>query len=317
MAQFTWAFHAPSGTYKNHKLSPKLFEAAVELSVFMDHVQPAEGYGRSSGETVTLTRVRNVTEPTSADLDESMRIPEDDFQLSVRSITVKELGRAIPFTSLSGDLSKYDLDNPIQRKLRDQMRLVLDTKAANAFKEAKVKYAPTGTAGSPTNNIAVNGTFGAQAARNMQMFDVEQIRDYLFDDLNAEPAAGDDYVGIFRTLGLRGIKNDATWQDWHRYTDPQVKFNSEVGRIESVRFIETNHAKALGKVGASSVLGEGVIFGADAVAMAEAMAPELRAAIPTDFGRLKAVAWYGILELGIIWDTGNKGEAKVVHVGST
>ena len=94
-------------------------------------------------------------------------------------------------------------------------------------------------------------------------------------------------------------------------------FRSEVGRIEGVRFIESNHARALGKVGASSALGEGVIFGADAVAMAEAMSPELRAAIPTDFGRLKAVAWYGILEFGIIWDTGNKGEAKVVHVGST
>lgn len=316
MAQFTWTFHAPSGTYKNHRLSSRLFMAGVENSIFMDHVSPAEGYGRNAGETVTLTRVRNVTEPTSADLDETMRIPEDDFQLSVRSITVKELGRSIPFTSLSGDLSKYDLDNPIQRKLKDQMRLVLDTKAATAFKEAKVKYAPTGTLATPTNNIAVNGTFGATAARNMQMFDVEQIRDYLFDDLNADPAENGDYIGIFRTLGLRGIKNDPAWADWHKYTDPQAKFNGEVGRIESVRFIESNHAKALGKVGTGSALGEGVIFGADAVTMAEAMAPELRAAIPTDFGRLKAVAWYGILELGIIWDTGNKGEAKVVHVGS-
>lgn len=317
MANFTWAFNAPSGTYKNHKLSEKLFEASVENSIFMDHVQPASGYGRSSGETVTLTRVRNVTEPASADLDESMRIPEDEFSLSVRSITVKELGRAIPFSSLSGDLSKYDLDNPIQRKLRDQMKLVLDTKAATAFKQASVKYVPTGTSGTPTNNIAVNGTPGAQASRNMQMFDVEQIRDYLFDNLYAEPGQNDDYVGIFRTLGLRGIKSDAAWNDWHKYTDPQAKFNGEVGRIEGVRFIETNHARALGKIGASNVLGEGVVFGADAVALAEAMAPELRAAIPTDFGRQKAIAWYGILELAIIWDTGNAGEAKVVHVSST
>ena len=47
------------------------------------------------------------------------------------------------------------------------------------------------------------------------------------------------------------------------------------------------------------------------------MTPELRAAIPGDFGRSKAVAWYGILEFGIIWDTGSAGEAKVVHVSST
>jgi hypothetical protein len=60
-----------------------------------------------------------------------------------------------------------------------------------------------------------------------------------------------------------------------------------------------------------------VVFGSDAVAMAEVMTPELRAAIPQDFGRSKAVAWYGNLGFGLIWDTGNAGEAKVVHVGST
>jgi hypothetical protein len=44
--------------------------------------------------------------------------------------------------------------------------------------------------------------------------------------------------------------------------------------------------------------------------------PELRAAIPGDFGRQKAVAWYGILDFGVIWDTANPGEAKIVHVTS-
>jgi hypothetical protein len=59
------------------------------------------------------------------------------------------------------------------------------------------------------------------------------------------------------------------------------------------------------------------VFGADACAMAEALTPELRAAIPQDFGRQKAVAWYGILAFDVIWDTGNAGQAKSVHVTST
>jgi hypothetical protein len=42
------------------------------------------------------------------------------------------------------------------------------------------------------------------------------------------------------------------------------------------------------------------------------MTPELRASIPGDFGRAKAVAWYGILEFDVIWDTDNAGEAKMV-----
>jgi N4-gp56 family major capsid protein len=314
MAQFTWAFDAPTGTYKNFALSSKLWEAAVENSVFMDHIQPVPGYGKKMGETVTLTRVRNITEPVSADLDEQVRIPEDEFALSTRSITVKELGRAVPFTSLSQDLSKFDLENPIQRKLREQMRLVMDTKAAVAFRAALIKYVPlTAT----TNVITTNGTPGGAAASNMNIFHVEEIRDYMFDTLQVPPLEGGDYLGIFRTRGIRGIKRDPDWEEWHKYTDPQAKFNGEVGRIEGVRFIETNHANALRNIGTGSVLGEGVVFGDEGVAIAEAMTPELRAAIPGDFGRSRAVAWYGILEFALIWDTANAGEAKVVHVSST
>lgn len=313
MANFTWTFDAPTGVYKSHAMSMRLWEAAVANSVFVDHVRPIDGFGRKSGETVTLTRVANITEPGSAALQEGVRIPEDDFALSTHSITVKELGRAVPYTSLSQDLSEFDLENPIQRKLREQMRLVLDTMAAAAYKRAQVKYAITGAA---TNNVTFNGTFGATSTANMNVFHVEEIRDLMFDTLHVPPYEGGDYMAIFRTRGLRGIKRDNEWEDWHRYTDPTVKFNGEVGRIESVRFMETNHANALGNVGTAGVLGEGVVFGDESVAMAEAMSPELRAAIPGDFGRAKAVAWYGILEFEIIWNTGNAGEARVVHVGS-
>lgn len=313
MPQFTWTFDAPTGTYKSHAMSMKLYEAAVANSICLDHVSTAEGYGKGKGETVTLTRVRNIAEPASADLDELMRIPEDEFDLSTKLITVKEIGRAVPYTSLSNDLSEFNLENPIQTKLKDQMRLVLDTKAAVAFKKASIKYAPTGAA---TSNIQTNGTFGAVATTNLNFFHVEEIRDYMFDTIHVPPIEGDKYVGLFRTLGLRGLKRDTKWEEWHKYTDPQAKFTGEVGQIEGVRFVESNHSNAFGKVGSGSVLGEGVVFGQDAVAIAEAMTPELRAAIPDDFGRARAVAWYGILEFDIIWDTGNDGESRIVHVGS-
>lgn len=313
MAQFQWQFDAPTGTYKNHAISRRLYLASVQKSIFMDYVRPVEGFGRKMGDTVTLTRIRNISEPTSGVLTEGQRIPEDTFALSTTSITVSEYGRAIPYTSLADDLAFYDVESPIQIKLRDQMQLTLDAAAATSFKTAAIKYAVTGPA---ANNIATTGTFGATSSDNMNVYHAEQIRDYLYDTLFAPPYEGDDYVGIFRTLGLRGIKNDPAWETWHKYTDPEAKYNGEVGRIEGIRFIETNHSTALGKVGTASVLGEGVVFGQDAVALAEVLTPELRASIPGDFGRSKAVAWYGILAFGLIWNTGNAGEARVVHVGS-
>lgn len=317
MAEFTWTFDAPTGTYKQHALSRELFYASLEKSVFMDHVSTADGYGRKQGENVTLVRVRTVTEPTTAVLSEGIRIPEDSFRLSTRSITVAEIGRSIPFTSFAQDLSFFDLENAIQRRLRDQMRLVLDTMAATAYKTAQVKYTPRGAA---SGNFDTGGTVTTSAIANWGVYHCERVRDFLFDTLQAPGVdGGDEYVGIFRTLAMRGLKSDPDWEQWHVYTDPQAKFNSEVGKIEQIRHIETNHALALALQGTSSVLGEGIVFGDDSVTMAEVLTPELRGQtnVGQDFGRANAVAWYGILQFGIIWDTSNAGEGRVVHVTST
>lgn len=295
-------------------MSKRLYMAALENAVFMDFVKPVDGYGRKKGDTITLTRIATVSEPTSANLTEAERIPEDTYSISTTSVTVVEIGRSIPFTSFAEDLTFFDLENGIQRRLRDQMGLVLDTKAAAAFKTAQVKYIPTGLG---AGTFDTDGTASTSATANWNIFHVEENRDYLFDTLQTPPWEGEDYIAIFRTLGLRGIKRDPAWEEWHKYTDPQAKFNNEIGRIENVRHLETNHANALGKRGTGSVLGEGVIFGQDAVVMAEVLTPQLRAEAKGDFGRALAVAWYGILEFGIIWDTSNAGEARIVHVTSS
>lgn len=314
MADYQWQFNTETGAFKNHALSRDIYNAAVENSLFMDHVKPVEGFGRKMGESVLLTRITRLTEPTSITLNEGVRMPEDNYAMTTRSITVTEIGRSVPYTSLAEDLTWYDLENSVQKVLMDQMRLGLDTMAATAFQACQVKYQLTGLA---AGTFTTNGSFGGASTVNLNMYHLEEIRDYLFDTLFAPPADGDDYVGIFRTLGLRGVKRDPAWEEWHKYTDPSAKFNGEVGRVERIRLKETNHSNALAIVGTGSVLGEGVVFGDDAVAMAEVLTPELRAAMPDDFGRSKAVAWYGILQFAEIWNTGNPGQAKIVHVGST
>lgn len=313
MAQYTWVYDAPTGTYKNHALSGDILSAAIEQCVVAPFARNVNGYGKNKGESVTLVRLSNITEPTSAVLSENVRIPEDSFAITTKQITVQELGRAVPYTELSVDLASFDLENGIQRKLRDQLALTLDSLAATALKSTLLKYAPTGLS---SNNITATGTFGATASANMNVYHVEQIRDTMYDTYQIPPYDGEDYVGVFRTLGLRGIKNDPSWEEWHKYTDPQAKWNNEIGRIENIRFIETNHANAFAKVGTSSVLGSGVVFGDEGLYLAEVMTPELRAGLPEDFGRSKSVAWYGILKYDLAWDTGNAGQVKVLHVGS-
>ena len=318
MAAHSWVSDAPSGVYKNHTLSSQIRMAAIKEAKFMQFVKPVEGYGKKKGENVTLTRVSNVTVPTTDVLSETLRIPEDTLSLSTQAISVSERGRAIPYTKLSVDLSHFDLENAIQKKLKDQLKLRLDIAAATAFKAGKILAIPTGIA---ETTFETDGSVSNAAVSNLNMFHVESIRDYMYGTLNIAPYMDDDYVGIIVTLAKRGLMRDPAWVDWKKYTDPAAKFNGEIGRIENIRFVETNHTSSLSSgIGTGSVLGEGVFFGEDPVVMAVAEDPHLIAEenVGNDFGRSKSVAWYGIYGFGQIWsDSANAGEARVVYLTST
>ena len=314
MSGFQWSFDAPTGVYKNNDLSEQLRKAAIAECKFAQFVKPEPGYGKKKGESVTITRLSNIDEPTDGRLTENQLIPEEDLTLSTIAITVSEWGRAVPYTSLAEDLSKFNVENMIQSKLRDQMKLTLDTAASAAFKTAKVKAIPTGVS---SLVFDTDGTASTVATSNLYVYHIEQIRDYMYGTLHVPPYEGDDYIGLVSTKAKRSVIDDPNFEKWHTYASPEVKFNSELGKLENIRWIEVNHSNALsGSLGSGGVLGEALIFGADACAMAIVADPELRADMPKDFGRKMAVAWYGILEFGIIWDTANPGEARIVHVTS-
>lgn len=315
MANHSWTFDAPSGVYKNHKLSADIREASVVQSLFMQFVSPEAGYGKRNGESVTIARIGNVAVPSSSLLTEGVRISEDSISLSTQAVTVAENGRAIPFNSFATDLAFFDLESKVQKKLMQQMKISMDRACATAAKAGKVKAIPDGVS---SLVFDTDGTPSTTALANLNVYHVEQIRDYAFTTLNIMPAVGDDYIFMVSTKAKRGIMSDPAWVDWKKYTDPEAKFNSEVGRLENCRFIEVNDTTSLsGSKGSGSVLGEGVLLGEDALAMAVAQDPELRAKIPEDYGRSKGVAWYGIYGFAQIWsDSANQGEARVIHLTS-
>lgn len=315
MAQHSWVNDGPSGVYKNHDLSSKLRMASIKEAKFMQFVKPEEGYGKKKGESVTITRVSNVTVPSSDTLNELDNIPEDTLSLSTQAISVSERGRAIPYTSLSLDLSAFDLENAIQKKLKDQLKLRLDITAATAFKAGKILAVPTGVS---ETTFETDGAASNTAASNLNMYHVESIRDYMFSTLNIAPYMDDDYVCILITQAKRGLMRDPAWVDWKKYTDPAAKFNGEVGRIENIRFVETNHTSALSDgLGTGDVMGEAVFFGEDPVVMGVVEDPHLRAKESEDYGRKKGVAWYGVYGFGQVWsDSANAGEARCVYMTS-
>ena len=315
MGQQTWTYDSPSGVYRNHALSSDIRMAAIAMTQFMQFSKPADGYGAHKGSNVTITRVSNVAVPSDDSLLETERIPEDTLSLSTQAIAVTERGRAIPYTSLSMDLAHFDLENAIQKKLRDQLALRMDVLCATAFKVGQVKAIPDGVA---SLTMDTDGTASTTAASNINVYHCEVLRDQLFSTYNVAPYANGDYMCVISTKGRRGIIRDPNWEKWKTYSDPSAKFNGEIGRIEGIRFIESNNTLALsGSLGASSVLGEAVVFGDDPIAMAVVKDPELRAKESEDYGRSKGVAWYGVYGFDQIWkDSATAGEARVIHVTS-
>lgn len=312
-ASFSWTFDQPTGVYKNHAMSSALRKQALAEAKFMQFVKPEAGYGKKKGESITITRIAKLAEPTSGRLSESVKIGEDTLSISTVAITVSEWGRSVPYNNLVEDLGSINVESVIQQALRDQMKLVMDGAAATAFKTCQVKANSTSAT---ALTFATAGAFNAASSSNLKVAHLELIRDYMFSTLHVPAYESDDYMCLISTKAKRGVISDPDWENWHQYTDPSAKYNGEIGRLENIRFIEVNNANALSSSRNGGTVGEAIFFGADGVAMAVVQDPELRAAIPGDFGRQKAVAWYGILEFGIIWDTANDGEARIVHFGS-
>lgn len=316
MAQYTWAFDAQAGVWKNSSLSKKMREASIADVVFFQFADTEPGFGKHKGETHNIFRWKNIAEPTSAVLNETTRIPIDTLQSSATAITIQELGRGVEFTSWAQDLSVFNPEKGAQKRLKAQMELVLDTMTAAAFKTAKVCAIPTSLTGITWDT---DGTPSTPATVNLNGDHCGVIRDYMRASLHVPYYKKGYYMGIGSTKALRGIKSDPNFQTWNQYMKAgDVYYNSEVGMVEQIKWIESNHDNALSNAkGTGGVLGEAVIFGDDAVALIEAETPELRVALPADSGRFKSVVWVGELALGLAWDTANDGEAKVLRVTSS
>src|SRR5215475_155887 len=150
-----WTSDTPTGPYRNNFLSNQLYEASFEKAEVILWVEPVEGSGKKRGDTVNLFTMTGPAEVDDGALAENVRIPELPTPLSAASFLIKEFGKAVTWTNIWDDWSKYDLPAFVKKRLRENMRLTLDRSAGNAFKSASVCFTPTGAG---TVTIDTNGT---------------------------------------------------------------------------------------------------------------------------------------------------------------
>lgn len=304
-----WTFDAPSGTYKNHALSTQIRREAIADVQFMRFLRPEPGYGKQKGQSVTITRILQL--PLAARVGETDRLPSGRPAIETKQVSVSQWGFKIPITEFERHLTHFNIMDPFQASLRDQMSLTMDVMAADAFKLTPVKYTPLTTGG----EFVTDGSADSVSDRNLGIEDLRRIHDELRGDLKCPPFRNGKYVGILSTRAARGIKNDPEYKDWLAPSTSEPLLSGRLRDVEGFALFESNHTNALADlIGTSTTTGEAVFFGGDAAGLVRIMDPEIRAGIPEELGTFQEVGWVGTLEAFLTWERAS--QARVIHVDS-
>ncbi len=305
----SWAFHAPTGVYRNHALSTDIRREAIADAQFMKFMRTEPGYGKRKGQSVTITRIMKL--PEASPISETEGLPSGRPAIETKQVSPQLWGYKVPLTEYEMDLTHYDLDTEVRRVLRDQITLTMDTMCATALKLTPVKYTPLSTGG----EFVTDGTADSVSDRNWEVQDLRRIHDRLHGTLKCPKLRNGKYVGILSTRAARGLKNDPEYKDWLAPTTSEPLITGKLKDIEGFELYETNHVEAMADLlGTSTTTGDAIFFGADAGGLVKIMDPEIRMGLTQELGLFQEIGWVGPLRAFRAWE--RPSMARVIHGAS-
>ncbi len=257
-------------------------------------------------------------------LTETNTMPESNFTITQGTLTITEYGNSIPYSGKLEDLSQFSVKDTVMKVLKNDATKVMDCAA-----HAQFNRTPLIVVGTSSTTITLT-TNGSATATNSQAFNTNHAK-LIVDTMkerNIPAYTGDDYYALGWPTTFRTLKNSL--ETLHQYTDRGLTMimNGEIGRYENVRYVEqtnipkggaqdsttfnpfTNTADAWNGGFSDWIF----FFGEDTVAEGIAVPEEVRAKIPTDFGRSKGVAWYSLNGFGLVQTQAS--EARIVKWSS-
>lgn len=256
-------------------------------------------------------------------LSETSPIPQTQGSIGQKSLTVVEFGNSVPYTEKLNLLAKQDVVAWIDQMLKDDARKCFDIEAYFQFNNTKLRAAPTSGTNTTSITLDTNGVCSTTNNVAMGTGHVKAIVDTM-KERNVPPFRMDDYACISHVTTFRSFAN--ALETLHQYTETGIAlvFNGERGRYEGTRFIEQNQIPKGGAADSTvfdpwsstsdawnnALSSWAFFFGRDTVMEAIVVPEEIRAAIPGDFGRSKAMAWYALLGFGIVHD--DAANARIV-----
>lgn len=303
------------GVMSQPYLSQKLRSVAQPLFRFRQFVDAKEAIGKNRGDTFMFDKMQNV-QTQGGLLIETNTIPETQFVTNQGTCVITEYGNAIPFTQKLENMAQFQIEPATEQRLRDDMVKVLESACGTQYVNTEFIAVM-----SATNNVVftTNGTATATATANLSASNTRDIVNFMTKKLIPK-YDGRAYVCIAGVTAMSGMHADTAaggWQDISKYTDTFAKnvFAGEVGEFYKTRFVEETGFLS-NTIGASSLYGQAVFFGADQVYEAVAVPEEIRVKIPQDYGRDMGLAWYALLGFKTVWNYAVDVEQHLVFVTS-
>lgn len=310
-----WAVSSEGGYFYSLNLSDELREAVQPMTRFrqLADVKDASQQGKKKGDTFTYDVVNDIT-TTGGTLTETSTMPEGKFTITQGTVTINEYGQAVPYSGKLEALSKFDVRKPIMQALRNDTAKTLDRATHAQFNLTPLRVVPASSTSTTSLALTTNGTATVTNSIAFRSAHAKLIVD-LMKERNIPPYMGNDYMAIAWPSTYRAFKNDL--ETLHQYVDAGLTMimNGEIGRYEATRYVEqTNIGKGVSNNGTawSAGLSDWIFFfGEDNVAEAIAVPEEMRAKLPSDYGRSKGVAWYYLGGFGIVHRS-DPAQARIV-----
>lgn len=312
-----WGSDAPStGAYKEHEVA-EIFKPAGFASLLF---QLAGKRKVASGQSLTVPAYQNLDFPTSTVLEEDENIPLSKLSVTAKTISMSERGRAVAVTGKTENRSPWDILSGHKDVISTMMSRELEEVIATALKTMPVKYVcDTSSAAS----ITTNGTPGASASSNVNIFHAQNIGNYLSDTLRVpmDPRYN-AYVMVLRGAGVLSIQRDDEYFELHRGRGLSAIENLRVGQIADCVIYKHNDSRVLSNaIGDGSAFSEGFVLGQDAVLFGFieqiGLYYDFSKNKATDWGRFKYIAWLGDYGAGLYSDSANAGLVRGLHISSS
>ena len=324
MAGQIWATDSLGGYMYADNLSDKLRETVQPMVKFRQFCDVKDAAGKGRGQTFHWDVYKDV-QTQGGTLVETNTMPESNFTIVQGTLTVTEYGNAVPYSGKLEALAQHSVRKPVMRALRRDATKAFDIASHAQFNNCALRVVPTSATATDAVTLTTDGT---ATLTNNVAFGLGHARAVvdLMKERNIPPYIADDYYAVAWPSTIRPLKT--ALESVYQYVNQgfQMILNGEIGRYDNMRFVEQTHIPKGGAVDATlwdpetgtaeawdNAKSDWIFFcGEDTVAEGIVIPEEIRAKIPTDFGRSKGVAWYYLGGFGIVHTTANPADGRIV-----